>query len=61
MLIDLYQIVSQNITYIDVALSSIKLSHTYKIQKNTHTHNTKTPTKNKYTKPNIKITQIHIK
>lgn len=40
MLIDLYQIASRNITYIDVALSSIKLSHTYKIKK-THTKHKK--------------------
>lgn len=58
MLIDLYQIASRYITYIDVALSSIKLSHTYKIKK---THKTHTIKKKKYTKQVIKITQIHIK
>lgn len=41
MLIDLYQIASRYITYIDVALSSIKLSHTYKIKKTHKTHTIK--------------------
>lgn len=42
MLIDRYQIVSRNITYIDVALSLIKLSHTSKIKKKTtHTKHKK--------------------